>query len=742
MLQNSVRMTPLLSYFSVSLGRRKISNRATCPATAGSPTQRDVPYDIGECVIHSSFPPAPPPRALELVKEEVHRALEAFSTRPLKGETSARCPADLLRPFDVSRDGRVTYHEFQAGMLGLGIALTNHEAGALARAVDREDSGLVDRGRFEAAATQDWGQGGGECEEATSAPERFEGESEAFGNDDARPLPGACENRKSVLSCPEEQQQQAGSRNGTNDASCARIGDNQYADGEERIAPPPPPPRSESPNLVRQASTSELATTSSRVRSPPTVSFDHWQRHRTTIRGAGSEDNEVTAPVATALSATRDGSRKNSSNSDHCETANKSNSGSSSSDNNNNNKDDKRPLPQKRVNSLNTLRSLLRQDGVFDYADTANNGDYRRHSSFDSGSGGWERRGRRPQQQEQSHSRRLHEDQRGLRTARGGDGGGGELRRNSGNVEHRHPRDESAPAFGSSYAGPKRGHVGFNRGGRRQSKDGTGGGHAVAEAQNLERRRQAIATRAESILRLRSRGDLVGLRRAMSKADPSASGVVSQREMEQVVLRRFGTGLGNDEASELAARYRKEFNGRSMVDYDRLFDSLDAKEAGLFDQAVAPSSSTPPYSGHGCERGRGRGRGGGQRQPQQRLLSRDSSGTDKRRPASTAAVAGSRRRGSSLAPPAAGARTRYRQRRCNRRGVPKCNAPAEELAGGTVPAEDSQLVRRARAKTLALLDRHGTRSVDCVFGLVDPGVMRCLDQHRSSKSELRLCFVA
>lgn len=677
-----------------------------------------MPYDIGECVVHSSFPPAPPPRALELVKEEVHRALKAFSTRPLKGESSAPRPSDLLRPFDVSKDGRVTYRELQAGILGLGVGLMDHEAGALARAVDREGSGLVDRGQFEAAAMQDWGHSGGECQETISAPARLAAESEAVGSEDALPLPGAWENHKSAVSCPEEQQQQVGSRNRENNANCTRVGDKKYAGSEERIAPPPPPPPSDRPKLVLQPSRSELATTSSRVRSPPTVSFDHWQRHRTTIRGTGSEDNGVEALVATAPTGTGNSSRRNGSNNDHCETPN-------NNSNININNDGKRSLSQKRVNSLNTLRSLLRQDGVFDYVDRASNGDQHRHASFDSESGGQKHRDRRPQQQEQHHRQRFHEDQSGFRTARGGGGGGGggEQRGNSGNEEHRHLRDENGRVSGSSYDTPKGSGVGFNRGGRQQ--DGTAGGHAVAEAKDIERR-QAIATRGESILQLRSRGDLVGLRRAISKADPSASGVVSQREMERVVLRRFGTGLGNDEASELAVRYRKEFNGRSMVDYDRLLDSLDAKEAGLFDQAGAPSPSTPSRSGRARERERGEG----QRQQQQRLWSRDSK--DKRaRPASTAAVEGSRRRGSSLAPPAAGARNRYRQRRYSRRGVPECDVAVDGSVGGNIPAEDSQLVRRARAKTLALLERHGTRSVDCVFGLVDPGAMCGLEYHIS-----------
>lgn len=679
-----------------SLGRRKISNRASCATAAGSPTRRDKPYDIGECVIHSSSPPAPWPRALELVKKEVHRALEAFSTRPLKGESSAPRPSDLLRPFDVSKDGRVTYRELQAGILGLGIGLTGREARALARAVDREDSGLVDRGQFEAAATHEWGHGGGECQGTTSVPAA---ESEAFGTEDS---PGECENHEGALGSPEEQQQQASSRNRARAANGTRVGDDELTDNEERVEPPPPPPPSERPKLVPQASRSDLATTISRVRSLPTVSFDHWQRHRTAGRGTGSEDNGVKTPVATTLTAARNSSRMDGNNNNHCETLINKNNNNNNSDRRSSNSNSsnivhnyKRSLSQKRANSLNTLRSLLREDGIFDYAGRANTGDRHRHSSFDSEGGGWKGRDRRPQQQQQHNRLWFHEDRSGFGSATSG-GVGGERRGNSGKTAHRHPRDKNGRATG--------------HGGRQQGKNRAGGSRAAAD--DIERQK-AIATRAENILRLRSRGDIVGLRRAMSKADPSASGVVSKREMERVVLRRFGTGLGNDEASELASKYRSEFNGRSMVDYDRLFDSLDAKEAGLFDQTVAAESPfAAPYSG----RGREREREGGQRQQQQ--LSRDS---NERRATSgsMAAVEGSRRRGSSRAPPAAGSRT---QRRYSRRGVPGFDVALSKLVKGNIPVEDSQLVRRARAKTLALLDRHGTRSVDCVFGLIDPGV--------------------
>ena len=186
------------------------------------------------------------------------------------------------------------------------------------------------------------------------------------------------------------------------------------------------------------------------------------------------------------------------------------------------------------------------------------------------------------------------------------------------------------------------------------------------------------AGRAESILRVRSRGDLVGLRRALSKADPSASGVISQREMERVILRRFGSGFSDDEARGLAARYGKEISGRVMVDYGRLFDSLEAKEAGLCGEAALRREK-----------------------PMHKKREKHAGSSTPR----------------EILPAPAGSRSTNRRTGCER-------IVHEGDGDGSVrepPPEESQLARRARAKTLALLDLHGTRNVDHVFGLIDTG---------------------
>lgn len=644
------------------------------------------------------------------MKEEVHRALEAFSTRPLKGESSPPLASDLLRPFDSSKDGRVNYRDFQAGILGLGIGLTADEAGALAQAVDGNNTGLVDSGRFEAAAIQDWGRGGGK-HHATSSPARLTPESEACGTVDAVSTSHACENRQGAFCHPEGQQRQESCQLGANDTTCTRVKDTGTVYGKERVSPPPPPlptpppTPSERPKLGLQTSRSELAATTSRVRSPPAVSFDHWQRHRMmTNTGTGNEENETKAATAPASIARTNSSRSNGSSGGRRETPR----------NDGNHGNTRKSPSQKHLNSLNTLRSLLQEDGIFDDMDGNNNGD-RRESPTHTKSVDRERRDRQPREHEQQqHRQRFREGEAGSGAgrSRGGSRGGGADGEQRGTAKQHRARKEDGQAASFSSFAPRGAGVGPKNRRRQPGGGGPSSGRTVsaAEARDLERGR-AIAARAENILHMRSRGDLVGLRRAMSKADPSASGVVSQREMERVILRRFGTGLSNDEASELAARYRKEFNGRSMVDYGRLFDSLEVKEAGIFGRALATSSSasTPSSSGKGRERGRC----GRERQQHERLSSRH--GGDRR------ARSGNPRRGSSFVPAAAGERNRYSQRRYCRRGVPECDC--DGVVPGNVPVEESQLVRRARAKTLALLDRHGTRSVDCVFGLIDPGLV-------------------
>ncbi|CAM9156658.1 unnamed protein product, partial [Pylaiella littoralis] len=141
--------------------------------------------------------------------------------------------------------------EFKAGVLGLGVGLTGQEAELLARAVDGEDTGLVDRGRFEAAATQDWGRSSGGCERPTSAPAPVVATPDASRCDgEAAPLPGECGNNQGAFCRPaEKEKQEVESRRRAIDIiSGIRDGEKGYccADGEEQLpppAPPPPPPR-------------------------------------------------------------------------------------------------------------------------------------------------------------------------------------------------------------------------------------------------------------------------------------------------------------------------------------------------------------------------------------------------------------------------------------------------------------------------------------------------------------------
>ncbi|CBN76595.1 hypothetical protein Esi_0000_0311 [Ectocarpus siliculosus] len=682
--------------------QQRISNQVTCSTAAGSPTHRDVPYDIGEYIIHSAPPPVPPPRALELVKEEVHRALKAFSTQPVKGEPKAPLPSDLLRPFDVSKDGRVTYRELRTGILGLGIGLTAREAEELAQVVDREGTGLVDRGHFEAAATRDWGSGGGGDGgwqgRPTSAPGRVPGAvAESQSESGALHSPGEHASHPQV-----------------DDGRIAHDGEKGCAGGE--VLPPPPTP-SEAPEPLRQWSRSETTGRPSRNHGPSTLSFDYWQQNANRRNDSNNAANAVVTntPASTGSSSGRsdgnvNGHRERSRNTST--SASPAAAGPKSSNSDYNTHNNNQQLSQKYIQSLQTLRSLLQLDRVFDEVKSTPIADETNKPNRRSLSFGTETRGRRCERRRQEQS----QHQSGLRPSGGGGGGGscgvgdGKQRVDSTKVEHRRFREED----GRADSPPPPNGAGANGGGRQQQQRRASGAASTGntsvvvsdtEAPDHLARARSVAARAESILRLRSRGDLVGLRRAVSKADPSASGVISRREMERVILRRFGTGLEDHEARHLAARYRKDFNGRSMVDYGRLFDSLEVKEGDLFGRGVTSSPGPSTSSGRGCW------------EAQQRSSSRDGGGGPPARSAPTSTAGEGRRRGSRPMRAAAGARTRHSQRRYWRRGVP--DAAAADFVRGGAPAEESQLVRRARAKTLALLDRHGTPSVDCVFGLVD-----------------------
>ncbi|CAM9543969.1 unnamed protein product [Scytosiphon promiscuus] len=690
--------------------RQRDSEEVPSSMAAGSPTHRDPPYDIGEYMVATATPPAPPPRALELVKEEVHRALEAFSTRPLKGQPNAPLPSDLLRPFDVSKDGLVTYGEFQTGILGLGIGLTARDAEALARTVDEEGTGLVDRGKFEAKMTKDW-ERSGDGEEIGSAaglaPLPAAGVDRAVRDDEqALRLRDGCANQHAASACPQQQQQQAGHQRQSKGGTGVCSDQTRFFSGEEVLPPPPQSPCMSKPR--RRDSVPKATMKSSGAGVSPAVSFGHWQRHRMAAKKGDS--SESGSDVVAATISIPGGTKNSSSSTRNRRKGRAEKLGSTKTTTSRNNLHPS----MTHLGSLNTLRSLLLRDRVFDVeatasADQPDDGDPYPLPVHDTSERESRDRRRQEGDQDQHQHQTLRRKEADFRSSDESGGGRGCRRRaDSGVAMHENLLQVLRRDASSSSSTLEGAPVRRNAGGRRRGSERTDVG------QNFERGR-TIAARAETILHMRSRGDLVGLRRAMSKADPSASGVVSQREMERVVLRRFGAGLGDDEARELAARYRRDFNGRSMVDYGRLFDSLEANEAGLFGRATPSPSSPSLYSGRG--RGWGRRR---ENQQQQRISSGNSQGRRRARSPSLEVARGGRRRGSSLMPAAAGARNRYSQRRYSRRGVPACDVDAEGWMGGNVPAEESQLVRRARAKTLALLENHGTRSFESIFRLVDP----------------------
>lgn len=643
--------------------------------------------------------PAPPPRALELVKEEVHRALQAFSTRPIKGEPQPPLPSDLLKPFDVSKDGKVTYPEFKAGLRGLGLGLTAGEAEELARDVDGEGTGLVDRQRFETVAIEDWGRKRRSPTVATAA-QQWRGDNELSLDETT----GESKYGGASRCVAQREQQRAGEvadgggmlvtdhtavRGGRNIVTSPRsmpveetrhvtprCNGDMYADhiplethdDTYELKEAPPPGESPLPHTSPLGTTSKLqgpstkTNSSGQPRSGPTVSFDCWRRM------ADSREGIVDGAAASIGNIARGrGARVTTCSNTHERRANGR----------------RYPHQKRQKHALATLRSLLERDG-FDSGNHVNQTHHRSSTTIHSGRADTRCSGLDHVQDRGGKSHREAADSSGSGGIVAGEGRRRGMDRGRGlrRAEQRVARPYSAPAGSRRYGE-----------GRREREDATARGRksddVLASQQDAESARRNAA-RAESILRLRSRGDLVGLRRSLSRADPSASGVVSRREMDRVILRRFGTGLGDDETKELAARYHKDFNGRAMVDYGRLVDTLEAMEAGIFGRAVRavgdPSERCPRQAEH------------------------------KRR------QSGSSR--AQAAPPGNIAPVRGRT---NRQRYGKGYECADDGGGGggdsaaRVPAEEGQLMRRARSKTLALLDQHGTRRVDCIFELVDPG---------------------
>ena len=599
--------------------------RGFVPATpTGSPSPRE--RDEG-C---SDSPPPPPRRALELVKEGVHRALQAFSTRPPKGFAHPPRPSDLLRPFDGCEDGRVTYQEFQAGLRGLGLGLTANESESLARGVDSDDTGLVDRKKFESEAIKEWGRESVELQFLSAA--RKSGPVDGCLGKENAPEAGQRARRNENL---EQHKRQNTSRVSgkhswrTHDGDRgAKVfpGQGQTATGDifaqERQLPP-------SPFEIRgKANTRGGAKGRSRT---PTVSSDQWQQmaRRRGIDGAGppvSGDSNGRTTRSRADYTYRDDTRGSV------------------------------RVSRQDYRSLNTLRSLLGRDGFNDEGihDCLNRTDLTNQTPD------LRRRG------DDLHRLQCHHHGECNATLSGaGTGNIKERRRNTSfNGEHDLTRPSSAPTGTGNLKG-------------------RGIGASAIYVKNASKlasahdRSQAYAARAEKTLRLRSRGDLVGLRKAFSRADLSGSGLLTPMEMERSILRRFGAGLGAREARALAARYRKEYRGHSMVDYGRLLDNLEVVEAGSIERAVE------------------------REQPLRRK--------SKANNPETIGVA---------MPSAAGSRPR---RDSNMRHSKRVHDTAGSVLVGKYPTEESQLVRRARAKALALLERSGTRGIDQVFGLIDSG---------------------
>lgn len=211
---------------------------------------------------------------------------------------------------------------------------------------------------------------------------------------------------------------------------------------------------------------------------------------------------------------------------------------------------------------------------------------------------------------------------------------------------------------------------------------------ALGKRQGGVRNSGSYSCRAESMLRLHARGDLVGLRLALSRADPSASGVVSKQELQRVVLRRLGVGLSRQEVMSLATRYRPRGDAQNAVDYNNLIDALERTEAALFGGGWVrnPRTSTTQEKG--------------QRRVEPRV-------------------------------PSTGPRNAHTGGRSD--------SWQHRNLDGSTPTEDVQLVRRVRSKALQILDRHGPRSFDRVFHLVDKGTWLVGDW-RTTPLLVVLCF--
>lgn len=597
-------------------------------------------FDDGE---NNASPPAPPPRrVLELVKEEVHRALQAFSTRPIKGFADPPLPSDLLRPFDVCNDARVTYPEFQAGLRGLGIGLTTRQTESLAREVDTDDTGLVDRKTFEKAAIDEWGRDPGVVAKFPSPPSRYQRGRSVKGqlvskNGTPRNTGQRVERRSghnvkqkdfhdtdrtvrwdkagfpdrprfvmSSSAAPPVVMEEHGSFICSNRNSHSRVV-NDHGDGGGGIMFPGKGSLVEGSQVKREIHGKDAISTSKARRGTSrntTMSFNQWQRGAVTDRTEASVTKDAYCRALRSPTAN-----------DTVKIAN----------------GNKRSF-QEGLQSLSTLRSLLLRRCLGDETND--------HPLRQKETDGCHDPGHHPLQPQcnQDYDERV--------TSRVAD----EIRKDRGRRHFRqhYVRSSSAPAHSGALQG-------------RGRSDELSGRYSY----NEDALKPDVA-RAEKTLRLRSRDDLVGLRRAFSRADPSRSGVISSLEMERSILRRFEAGLGSKEARALASKHHRKFGIRSMVNYDHLVNDLEA--VGVSEEFIGRAAT-------------------GRELPNRSKV--------KYSPEATMASHRTHERG------------RHRH-----------------VAHSDPPVEESQLVRRSRAKALALLNRHGTASINRVFGHLDPGRAR------------------
>lgn len=444
---------------------------------------------------------------------------------------------------------------------------------------------------------------------------------------------------------------------------------------EPQVPPPPPPllpppPPRPPPEPLSPSPPPPMPPSTRKIHSPggrscgPTVSFEDWRRMASRKRNKNSVD---------AGSNSSGGSAREAAATCHCHHKRSP----FEAQQRRSRRQHRSSYQQSR--SLKSLRSLLERDG-FDSA--AGRAEWRPRGQTQSGQNQGHRLQRPQQNGDNCTMGKTTDDDRGTINA-GELGGVG--RQNRGRRllrEEQWSTDRTRPS--SAPAGDRNPNT---------QREGRGRRHFSKKVRRDSVRESATqANRAERILGIRSRGNLVGLRRAFSKADLSASGVVSQRELEGVILRRFGTGLEADEAGALSARYRLDLNGHSMVNYDRLVDSLEV--TGMASVSPATQKTYQEFTTVIYQPNTGTKQSEGtQRQSRQRAAGIEQTRHSKRNCGDTWEASGD----------------------CKRDGGPNV------IGDDDGPTEQSQLTRRARSKTLALLEKNGSRRVDCVFKSIDRG---------------------